>query len=164
MYSNTLDADSSGWNGYTLVMRFETALLTMPSGSITQVRFKFEGGAAEGMDISSAYVGHAAGTGDAYDFAATPVQLLWAGSGSKSIGAGATATTDWASFAYNKTSALLVALYSGAAADTFRKRDSVTNATLYYKNANEPATVDKTGYSSSATTLIGINKIEADGF
>lgn len=160
-FNVALDTDANGQDGYTHVQSFAVAGLTLPGWSIAKVRITFEAGAAEGLTITNAYIGHAAGAGDAYDFAAAPVQLLFAGGASKAIALGATALTDWASFVYNKTSALLVAFYTagGAGADTKRLKNAVPNTTYYYKLANDAATINKTGYNTNAS-LNAINKIE----
>ena len=165
LYSQALDTDVNGFNGETLVQKWAIAALTMPSGAISQIRFTFEAGAGEATTITNAYVGHAAGAGDAYDFSATPVQILWAGAGTKAISAGATAVSDWAVFAYNKTSPLLVAFYigGGVSVDTIREKTGLgANIVLYEKVANDAATVDKTGYGSNSGFLGAINKIEVE--
>lgn len=163
IFSQALDSNSDGNNGYTQVQSFAVAGLTLPGGAIVRVRVTFEASSAEGFTITNAYIGHAAGAGDAYDFSATPVQLLFSGGASAVISAGATAVSDWATFAYNKTSALLIAFYAGggAGSDAQRYKASVANTTNYYKVANDAATVDKTGYATSAS-LAAINKIEVE--
>lgn len=167
MYTQTLNADNASLNGNTFVILFSVAELTLPAGSITQMRVTFEAASAsEGLIVTDAYVGHRAGAGDAYDFAATPVQLLFSGVANVSIGIGGTATSDLASFAYDKTSDLLVAYYvgGGTGQDSARERTSVSGVNRYVKAANDAATVDKTGYALTAGNLLGINKIETDGF
>lgn len=163
-FTQTLNLDAGANNGLTTVMRFETSVLTLPSGVISQMQFTFEAGAAEALTITNAYVGHQAGSGDLYDFAATPVQILFGGSGSVAISAGQTAL-GVATFAYNKTSNLLVAFYTGGgvSVDTFRYRTGLAGVDYYYKTANDAATVNKTGYSTVADLLAAINKIESDG-
>ncbi len=164
LYSQALDTDQNGWDGFTLVQRFEAAALTMPSGNILTMTVRFEAAAAEGLTITNAYIGHAAASGDAYDFSATPVQLLFSGSGSVAISAGATATSDSASFVYDKTSALLIAYYvgGGASVDSLRKKTGLSNINRYAKAANDAATVNKTGYGTEVGELDAINRIQAE--
>lgn len=166
-FSQALNANRTGWNGYTMVQRFEIAALTLPSGSISHMRITFEAAnITEGLTITNAYIGHAAGAGDAYDFASAPVQLLFGGSASVTLAIGATEVSDWASFVYNKTSPLLIAFYVGTAVDSLRARVALSNLTGYYRAAtNEAGTVNKTaGYTAEAGVLNGINMIESDGF
>lgn len=164
LYSQTLNADSGGWNGYTSVLRFETAALTLPTDAITRTRVRFEAGAGEALTITDSYIGHAAAAGDAYDFLDTPVQLLWSASATIAISAGTTATSDWASFVYNKTSALLIATYigGGTSVDTYRYKASVSNFDSYFKNSSDAATVNKTGYTGPNDDLLGVNLIEVE--
>lgn len=162
-FSVTLDTDGDGLNGFTIVVGFAVAALTLPAGNITRVRFTFRAGNAQALTVTNAYVGHAAGSGDAYDFSTTPVQILWGGSGTKAIAANTEEVSDWVTFAYNKTSALLVAYYlgGGTSVDMARYKNSVSNVTDYNKAANDAATVNKTGYTSTALCR-AINKIEVD--
>lgn len=165
-YSNTLNADTGGWNGYTLVNEFAIAGLSLPSLPIVGVRCTFQAAAAtEGLTITNAYIGHKAASGDAYDFAATPTQLLFGGAAGYAIGIGSQQVTDFAPFAYNKTSNLLVAFYvnGGASVDTLRYIASgVSNVNSWFRAAtNEAGTVNKTtGYTANAGRLLAINKIE----
>jgi hypothetical protein len=167
MYSLTLDNDGgTGFNGYTFAQVYDLAALTLPSDSITRMRVRIQAVTSEGCDIDGMYVGHQAGAGDAYDFAATPVQILFSGSGSVSVGAGSTALSDWASFAYDKTSKLVFAWHISSAADAMKRKLSTSNVTSYFRAAtSEAATVNKTaGYTGDATTTYFINLIETDGF
>jgi hypothetical protein len=162
IYTNTVNTDENGYNGFTFVMSFAVAGLTLPAGAITQIRFTFQAGSTEALTITNAYVEHVAGAGDAYDFAATPVQLLWAGAASKVITANTNATTDWANFHYNKTSDLLCAFYmgGGVGSDMSRYKTAVSNVSRYNKSANDAATVNKTGYTLNVGILDSIIKIE----
>lgn len=98
MLALTLNTNADGQNGQTFVERIAAAELTLPSGAITQVRVRFEAGTTEQLTITNAYVEHRAAAGDAYDFAATPVQLLFSGSGSVTIPSGTSQWSDWAAF------------------------------------------------------------------
>ena len=166
LLTQTLNTNADGQNGQTHVERVAAAAMTLPSGAITQVRVRFEAGSTEQLTITNAYVGHRAGAGDAYDFSTTPVQLLFSGAANVTIPAGTTQWSDWASFAYNKTSDMLVAYYmgGGTGADMDRYVSGLSaNYDHFNKAANDAATVDKTGYgtSSGVSTIKGI---ESDGF
>ena len=165
IFSSTLDTDGDGNDGYTFVCSFAAAGLTLPAGDITGVKVTFQASNAQVLQITNAYIGHAAAAGDAYDFLATPVQLLFATAGTKDIAAGTSETTDLAVFAYNKTSALLISFYvgGGATKDNNRFKTGVANVNDYYKAAvSEAATVDKTGYTLTAGYNRAINKIEVE--
>jgi len=165
IFAQTLNTNGDGQNGFTRVAGFAVAALTLPPGNIARVRFTLQAGTTQAITLSGAHVGHAAAAGDAYDFLATPVQLLFAGSGSKVIAANTSEVTDWATFAYNKTSALLMAwnCNGGTGSDMARYASSVSNVTDYFKAAvNEPATVNKTGYTAQGGICILVNKIEVE--
>lgn len=166
IFSDTLNLDTDGLNGYTVVAGFAVAALSLPPGAITRMRITFEAGAGQALTITNAYIGHAAGAGDAYDFAAAPTQILFSGGAVGAMIAGASLTSDWISFAYNKTSPLLIAFYMGAgvANDNAHRKIGVANVSQYDKVANDAATVNKTGYATTAGSLLGVKKIESDGY
>ena len=166
-FNVSLPTSIGGNNGYTYVVKITAAGLTLPSGSISRMRFTFQGGTPEGYIVTNAYIGHRAGSGDAYDFATTPTQILFSGGASGNTGVNTTITSDWVNFAYDKTSDLVIAFYGGGGtgADTFKYGDSITGVQSYYKLANEAATVNKTGYTSAAAgRSFAVTEIESDGF
>jgi len=166
LFSVALTLDSDGWSGYTGVERIAASAMTLPSGSITKVRFRLVAAASEGITIGNAYVGHRAGSGDEYDFSAAPVQVLFGGSAGVTISAGSTKTSDWATFSYNKTSDLLFAFYcSGSgSSDAPKYASGITDVADYEKIANDAATVNKTGYSTNTGYITLVDLVECDGF
>lgn len=168
LYSNTLTGDNDAWNGYTVVVRLPASVLTLPSFDIVRLRVRLEAGSTQACTFSKAYVGHRAGSGDAYDFSTTPVQLLFSGGASGVASAGSTVTSDWANFAYDKTSDLLFAFYlgGGTSSDMTRQKNPVTSVDSYYTNADEAATVNKSaGYTTQATNFLhAVNLVEVEGF
>ena len=168
IYTQTLDTDGNNWNGYTVLTRIGAAALSLPSGTISQLRVTVRAGNAEGLTISNLYVGHSNSSGDAFDYGATPTALLFGGSASKAIAAGTEETCDLASFSYNKTDDLIFAMNinGGTGSDTFRYKTGLgASINNYYKaGALEAATVNKSGYTTNSGYNMGIVKIECDGF
>jgi hypothetical protein len=157
----THNNNSGGWIGYTLVVVFETAALNLPGDSITDVRLTFRNPTSEGCDLAKVYVGHGASSGDAYDFAATPVQVLFGGSGTVSLGTSSPTTSDWTSFAYDKTSRFVISWYISSSVDTMIYRASVSNVSSYYRAGDEAATVNKSaGYGPLSGDNYLVGKIE----
>jgi len=158
----TLNVDSAGWNGYTIVPLFQPAGLTLPTGAIAQIRFTMQGPSVEGCYISECYVGHAAASGEAYDFAETPAQVTFdTGSASKSVAANSLVVTDWINFVYNKTSNLLVPMYISTAVDTLRYRTGLSNVNSYYIGGNTASVVNKNpGYGPLSGEMWIVSKIE----
>jgi hypothetical protein len=165
LYSQTLNNDGgAGFNGYTFAQVYELAALTLPSYSIARMRVTIQSITTEGCDIDGMYVGHQAGSGDAYDFLATPVQILFSGSGSVAVPVNSSVVSDWASFVYDKVTKLVFAWHISSANDSMKRRLSTSNVTSYLRSAtSEAATVNKTtGYTADATTSYFISLIEVE--
>jgi len=166
-FNATLTSDSGGWVNYTLVDVFKVAGLSLPAGDITAMRITFRGPTAEGSDMQNCYVGHAAASGDPYDFSATPVQVTFdGGSSSKYIVSGSDILSDWVNFAYNKTSNLVIAMAFNTPNDTLRYKTGEANVDTYYAGGSLAATVNKTGFSILSGQLFVVKTIEvryADG-
>jgi hypothetical protein len=108
------------------------------------------------------YVGHAASSGDAYDFDGTQVQLLWSGSAAGSIAVGSTLTSDAVTYAFDKTKALIIAGHFTTPAAL--RADAFAGFSRAYKAAvDESATTDVTGYTVDASNLSGFSKVEVYG-
>lgn len=167
IWSAVLTNDSNGWTGENMVHQFAVANLTLPSGAITQVRITVQAGSSEAVTYTKLYVGHKAAAGDRYDFAATPVAVLFGGSASKVVAAGTQEVSDWVTFAYDKTSSFMLASYmaGGSGSDMVRALGGGAGILLDRKTAaDDAATVNKTGYSGYDADSYGIAKIESDGF
>lgn len=155
-----LNADSNDWSGYTLLVIFNSSIVT-PGGSAVRVSFKAS--ATEIGTILNAYIGHAAAAGDAYDFETTPVQLLFSGASSVAMGLSAEAVSDEAAFVIQPSKNVIVAyrMSTDATRDSHAKNVAATGCTTYYKNADDAATVNKTGYTGpEATTTRAVIGIE----
>ena len=163
LFTASLTLNSSGWTGSTGVERVQASAMSLPSGAITQVRLTLKAGSSDAFTLTKGYVSHRAGSGDAYDSAATPVQLKFAGSNSKVISAGTEEVSDWADFSYDKTSDFLFSFYSnGASGDMVSYDTGITGVTDYeYSSGDQAATVNRTtGYSENDGVLVLITKIE----
>jgi hypothetical protein len=153
--------NSAGWNGYNIRQWFAASALAV-SGSA--VRLTLIAGPSEGTQISAMYIGHAASSGDAYDFDGTQVPVTVSGSGSFTVGVSSTVVTDEVEYAIDETKALIVAFHcNSAAADILRGATSATGAAVYYKSAASEVSVSNvstyTQLGASGVRLI--SKIEA---
>lgn len=139
-----LSADNDGWNGYTL--RFVISSALVPK-TFTQVRLSFQAGAAEGLDLAGTYIG-LKGAG-AYDFAATPAQVLFGGSGTLSLAANGTLVSDAVTLSGTTSDSIVVSVYCNSATDTFRISGSNdANYSSAYKFGNDLTTLTASGYSA----------------
>ena len=81
-FNVAISGANAGWSGFTLVLAFQASALADVSGS--QVRLTVEFDSADPPNNTSkaaVYMGKAAGSGDVYDFAATPVHVTFGGGG-----------------------------------------------------------------------------------
>lgn len=158
----TLNADSAGWNGYTIRQYFAAAVLS--NSGLQIARVTFTASSAQALTITNAYIGNGASSGDAYDFESTPVQLTFdSGSASKAISAGQSATSDTVNFSYGSGKNLVVSIYiaGGTSVDDVRTASGLgASYVAYYKVANDAATVDATGYSTGSGIVYAVDLVE----
>lgn len=154
-FSQAGNAESAGWATYTLVVVLNASLITGVTGTPTRIRARLYASASgQNFGCDGLYVGHKAGSGDAYD-AVSLTQMLVAGSGSFTAPAGSYAETDWCNFVWDKTSALVFSFHcsGGTSADDLRQQNSLAGAATYYKQlVSEAATANKTAYATSGTS------------
>lgn len=159
-YSVALNIDSANWNGNNL-RQFVNSSQTSDSGS--RVRLTLESGSgAEGASVSEAYIGHAAGAGDSWDFDGGQVQILVGGLGAFTVPAASSVVTDEVVFAFDHTKHFLMAFhFNNASHDTLRGRNATSSVNVYFKAAaSEVSVSDVTGYSTTASAIRFVNKIE----
>lgn len=119
----------------------------------------------EGVHISEIHAGHAATSGDAYDFDGTQVQVLVSGASSFLVAVGTTVVTDENIYTFDKSKAFIVAMhFDSAANDSVGSHAFVSGGTYYFKvTAAETGTTNVTGYSNVANTCRVLTKIEVWG-
>ncbi|RWD17023.1 MAG: hypothetical protein EOS75_03850 [Mesorhizobium sp.] len=151
-----LDTDDVGWNGYTLRQVINSAV--MANTGLSKVRVSFNA-ASGGMVIGNAYIGMAAGSGDAYDFAGTPSELLFSGGSGVTVPSNGTSVSDELTFTILPGGNLVISLQFTGGADTKRK-DPLTGWQSYYKSGADAATVNASGYTTWKSALC-ISLVEA---
>ena len=150
----TADGSAIGWGGLTLRQKIPASAFA--SGSM--IRLTLRAGTGAACVIGKAYIQQKAASGDAYDFASTPVQLLFSGSAGVSIAAATELVTDPLSFSVDDSKDHVVSMYI-TSGDTARK-STLSGWSSYYKTGDDAATVNATGYSSSSFAANLIRKIE----
>jgi hypothetical protein len=139
---------STGASGSNVFGANTTFRIVLPANYFTSAFTKIEltlycGGGAS-VALTALYIGQQATSGDAYDFAATPTQILFAGSGSKTISSG-TFASDITSVSLDRTKAIVIAL------DVSGGSDGGLNTGIgdFYQCGSAPkaATVDISGGS-----------------
>lgn len=142
----------TGWSGFTQRQRFGSALVVAG----TKIRLT---AAANIAAVGAMYVGIAATSGDNYDFATTPVQVTFSGSGSVNIGMASQVLSDEIPLTILTGDAILVASYFSGTS-TIMAQAGVTNRNSYYKAGNDASTVNASGYSTSVNPLHLFSKVE----
>lgn len=159
-YSVALNIDSANWNGNNL-RQFVNSSQTTESGS--KVRLTLQAGSgAEGAAISEMYIGHAAASGDSWDFDGGQVQVTVGGLTAFTVPAASEVVTDEITFAFDDTKHFLIAChFNNSSHDTVRGRNATSSVNVYFKAAaSEVSVSDVTGYSTTASAIRLTNKIE----
>ena len=160
-FALTGNGDSSESAGYTFVERFEPALFAY---SGTKVRVTLYGSSTGGDVTVSApyYIGHAAGSGNTYNFDGTQIPLTVGGSTSFVIPHGSSIVSDDMSYAFNRGKPFLIARY-GVPAFPVRRLNPVSNVNLWYKSGSEASLSAKSSGYSTANILDSVFKLEVFG-
>lgn len=151
-------ANYAGWEGYT--MRQILGLPQLLAGS--KLRLTLRSGTA-GCTISNAYIQLRAASGDAYDFSTTPVQILFSGSAGITIPGSSLVVADDIILPIAATTPVLVSFAFPASPASHVGGNSPGGGGVivnYYKSGADAATVNASGYTSSAQTLHLIKKLE----
>lgn len=157
----TLTTNDISGTGLTLRVAFSLDSLTTPTGTPTKIRITIEGSSTTGCTFDNWYVGNQASSGDAYDFAASPTAITWdGGSSSKTISAATSYLSDEINFSWDTTKGLVFSCYISTGSGGGRRGDPAGTVGTYYKSANEPTTVDATGYTLHSTQTWWVKKIE----
>ena len=161
----TSDANEPGYLNITVRQRIDAAGLANFGRRFARVTI--EAHPTEAFQVGAAYIGLKAAAGDAYDFASTPVPLLWDGGATgTTITAGTTKVSAPAAITIPAAAAgVIVSVFvvNNAAADSTRGKTTQANCFPYYKvGGNDAATVNATGYTDYSATrdLVGVMRIE----
>lgn len=146
---------SSGWAGYTLRTVVDASVLPAASKlRFTLTSFLGSGG----FTVKNMYVGIKAAAGDAYDFAATPIQATFnSGSAGVTVANGASIVTDPVVLSITDAQSIVIAVAfvdSGVALSAVGAIPTKTGWSSFNKLADDAATVDATGYTTSAAIYL----------
>ncbi len=114
------------WQGSTLRQRFESSVITDIAQTSLQVILEF--GAGTDGQIDACYVGHAANSGDLYDFAGDQVQVLFNDITTKVV-SGRSSVVGYVTFNVDATRALIVSIaFSGTKINLLTETEFMTIA------------------------------------
>ena len=131
--------------------------------AFTKVRVKFGAHTSEPFGIDNAYIGTKAGSGNAWDFAATPSTLKNNTNIAFDVPQSGTLWSDWVDFSGNGTTNLIVSfnVTSDAAKSDMLRGSGVSGVTRHAKNSSdEAADLAPTGFTSNATNVGSVLAIE----
>ena len=155
------NANSTNWGGFGLRQLIPAASV-LENASAVSVEFVAPS-TGEGFAVANAYIGEQAASGDAWDFAATPTQILFSAGATFSISAGETIVSDSVTISIDSAENLIVAvgMSSDTANDSVRTQGSASGFNIYYKSgaASESGTADVTGYSASESNRLFVGEI-----
>lgn len=135
---------SVGWAGYSIRVVIPASALA--NVSTTQVRLRAAGTDAVGGAVTKCFIGEQAASGDVYDFAATPVEILSGGVSGISVSAGQEKWTDLAAFATDGTKALVISMY--CATGNLPHTAMLDGKTIHYRSGDSASTVDALAHTS----------------
>lgn len=152
----TPNANSAGWNAYTVRLVIAAAQFTQ-AGSKCRLTVGF--GANKG-NIGALYIGESAGSGGTnYAFNTTPVQVLFSGSGTLSLPSGGSVVSDEILLPISGSANIVIAAYFNGTTD-LRIRSGETGWYQVYKSGNDASTVAATGYSGGSVEAALVPVIE----
>jgi hypothetical protein len=148
-YGPTTLGESNGLGGtYTYVVRIPAAAF---SDTDVFTRLKLRGPPTGQSRVQALWIGHPAGSGDAYDFDGAQVQGRVGNAVTFTLAAGQSVNTDAIAFARDPAKDVLVA-YELLSGDRYANATGLSGFTLFYKLvAGQAGLTDKSGY----TTLTG---------
>lgn len=164
VFEKTLNANSTGWNGQTRVQVIPASVV----GAASKIRLTLSGASTKPTGVLNMYVGER-GAGDAYDFAATPVQAKVGGNGAFDVPQSGSIVTDDIKINFSGTKDLVIA--ASYTTDTSKNDLRVlfggsTGCSYFWKvNADEASLVNKTSYQAAGNNpnaLGMISKIEVE--
>jgi hypothetical protein len=142
--SESLIADSAGWEGYCLVQRIEPVRL---SRSGTRVKLTLRASSVSSASIDRIYISQADPAGEPFDSAGDLTEVT---SVPFVIPAGTEVTLAPVNYRFDETKPLLIAVdFSAAPGSTIRVNDAVppAQASAYYKQQAAAATANRTGFT-----------------
>lgn len=139
----TFGGDYCCWNGFTCRTIIPANLLTT-SGSLVKVKMGHYSG---DWEFGACYIGHQAVAGDVYDFDGNQQQVLFGGLPGATVTAGGL-ESDVVTFDLDETKNLIIAVYVISTSPP----GLLGAFALYYKEGNDAATEDASGYASDAQT------------
>lgn len=154
----TLNSNSTGYGGYTIVQRISAAALSTNGDKVRLTLAPASSGS--NTVINKVYIGKP-GTAPSFDGGQVQVTFSGGSAGVTLTAGGATVVSDAVSFSFDHTSDFLVAIEFGATADPRRNLSPGSNYNLWTKAAvAEAANTTKSGYTDQGTIAFVVDLVE----
>ena len=157
-FTQALNANGGTFSGYAVRQLISSGNLLTSGG--TSVRVTFLLSASVSATITGAYIGHAASSGDAYDFETTPTQLFFGGDAGVTVAANTSQITDPANFVIDPAKNLIVS-FQCSSNTAVRYASSSPGNTGYYRLGGSASDVNTTGFSAASGIVYFVTLIES---
>ncbi|MEQ9347748.1 MAG: hypothetical protein RIG26_15010 [Thalassospira sp.] len=154
----------AGYQGYSMRQKIAAAQI---SGSGSNIKIKFAADTTRSFNIDKCYIGHAAASGNAWDFDGNQVQVTFStGSAGFTLTSGQTITSDEIAFSLDDSKDLIVAFdWSTGGTLGARGKASQTGWSVYEKNTSgtdESQDSTPAGYSSGSSGVAGVEAVQVE--
>lgn len=157
--SATISGNSTGWQGYTLVVVIATSAFAAVTHK-RKVRVTFTSSSATDFKLIAANIGHVGASGNPYDFASAVPLKDASGNTSITVPANGTATMT-ADFFFQPGKNLAIDFYTDVAGSDAIAQGAVLGWTSYYTGANEVGLLTKlAGYTPVPNWSYLVSKVE----
>lgn len=167
VFTATLNGNSSAnANAFTILEVFSVGKISSSGAPYASIRLTLTPSHADAnWTFAKMFIGHGKTASDTFDFTGDQVEVTFNGglSGATMTTNGADVVSDTITFALDPAQPLIIAWEYGAqTSHSNRSLNPITGVTFWFKqNVLEAGTTDRTGYTSVATRLDMITKIEA---
>lgn len=150
-------SEDSGWNGYSFRCAISPTAIIATG---TTCRLKITAGSGT-ITIGKAYIGDKAASGNAWDFATTPIQVLFSGNPNITISPGVTVYSDMISYPVTDLVSIIGSFYFSGATQFRRSATAGGNGWVtYYTSGDFAAAVTPSGFSTWTTDVGELFEIE----
>lgn len=151
-WGTTLTTNSNAWGNVTFRQRIQAANIGPSGGPNTRVTFQASS-TGTSAKILAAYIEQAALSGDQYDFAATPKQIMFGGAPNVVIPSGSSVVSDPIPFTPQVGRSIVISMALQSPTDA-KAIFSGTPERGWAKAGNDAATVNASGYAATWNNLL----------
>lgn len=157
-FSKSVSSSKAFGGGSCIRMAVNAAELLSIIGS--QVRLTVKAPPSASIAFSDIYFGHAAASGDAYDFDGNQRTALFGGVNSLSLSGGGDVVSDWLDFNFDGGKGIVFSYYSAGGGTEACLTGQGANYGYYFKLGNDTSATNTSGFSVQSGTLGTLSKIE----